>query len=236
MNVAIIPARGGSKRIPRKNLKPFCGRPIIAYSIAAALESGLFAEVVVSTDDDEIARLAVELGATVPFRRPSHLAEDRTPTLPVIKHAVEAWESTHGPAAYACCIYPTAPFVRPSDLQAAYDLIRNDPALSFVLAATSFPYPIQRALQIGADGRIKMWWPEHEKTRSQDLVPAFHDAGQFYWGTSQAWKQAGGIYSAPCKPVVLPRERVQDIDTIEDWRHAEALFRTAAPQRKTDDP
>ena len=226
MNVAIIPARGGSKRIPRKNLKPFCGRPIIAYSITAALESGLFSQVIVSTDDDEIAQVAVQLGATVPFLRPTELSGDLTPTLPVIKHAVESLEQQYGACSYACCIYPTAPFVRSSDLRTGHERLVNDPKLNFALSVTSFPYAIHRALKLSATNGISMFQPEHEITRSQDLTPAFHDAGQFYWGTADAWKKATSIFSSPASAVVLPRTRVQDIDTPEDWHHAEALFRT----------
>jgi len=226
MNFAIIPARGGSKRIPRKNLKPFCARPIIGYSIAVALESGLFSQVIVSTDDDEIAQVAIQLGATVPFLRPPELSGDLTPTLPVIKHAVESLEHLYGVCAHACCIYPTAPFVRSDDLRAGHESLVNNPGLSFALSVTSFPFPIQRALKVGTANRVSMFQPEHEVTRSQDLTPAFHDAGQFYWGTAHAWKTATGIYSSPASAVLLSRTRVQDIDTLEDWHHAEALFRT----------
>jgi pseudaminic acid cytidylyltransferase len=226
MNFAIIPARGGSKRIARKNLKPFCGQPIIAYSIAAAIESGLFSKVIVSTDDDEIAQIAVRLGATVPFLRPPELSGDLTPTLPVIKHAVESLEQLYGACELACCIYPTAPFVRTGDLRAGHESLIHNPELNFALSVTSFPFPIQRALKLGAHNRISMFQPEHESTRSQDLTPTFHDAGQFYWGTAHAWKTATGIYSSPASAVLLPRTRVQDIDTLEDWHHAEALFRT----------
>ncbi|MBK9991770.1 MAG: pseudaminic acid cytidylyltransferase [Verrucomicrobia bacterium] len=226
MNFAIIPARGGSKRIPHKNIKLFYGRPIMAYSIAAALESGLFSQVVVSTDDEEIAQVAIQLGATVPFLRPPELSGDLTPTLPVIKHAVESLEQLYGACTHACCIYPAAPFVRSCDLQAGHASLVNDSGLSFAMSVTSFPFPIQRALKIGLKNRISMFHPEHETTRSQDLTPAFHDAGQFYWGTAGAWKNASGIYSSATSAVLLPRTRVQDIDTLEDWHHAEALFRT----------
>jgi N-acylneuraminate cytidylyltransferase len=225
MNVAIIPARGGSKRIPRKNIREFCGRPMIAWSIKAANESGLFDHVIVSTDDEEIAQIATREGAEVPFRRPPELANDHAGTLPVIRHAVN-WLTLQGaPVTHACCIYATAPFLRPADLAKAKTTL-DEAELDFVFSITRFSFPIQRALKLGSDHSLSMFWPEHELTRSQDLPPAYHDAGQFYWGTSHAWQTSDRIYSSHCRGLELPAERVQDIDTEEDWAQAEFKFRS----------
>jgi len=228
VNVAIIPARGGSKRIPRKNLLPFCGKPIIQYSIDAALESGCFNRVIVSTDDDEIAQVAASLGAETPFTRPRELSDDHTPTMPVIAHAIEMIESDGALVDYACCIYATAPFIAVDSLKAGLRLLqsaigKND----FAFPVTTFPFPIKRALRIRDDGAVEMMWPEHEYTRSQDLEETFHDAGQFYWGTKSAYQNSSGFYSAKAYPIPIPRHMVQDIDTFEDWERAERMFLTS---------
>lgn len=229
-NVAIIPARGGSKRIPRKNIKEFCGKPMIAWSIEAALISGCFHKIIVSTDDLEIAETARELGASVPFMRPQELSDDQTGTLPVIRHAVE-WLNQHDiPVDYACCIYATAPFVSAEDLRAGLNIIKQEHC-SYAFSVTSYPFPIQRAIRVTSQGRIAMFQPEHFNTRSQDLEEAWHDAGQFYWGTSEAWRQEQPLFSAFSAPVKLPRHRVQDIDTPEDWVRAEWLFRAMQAER-----
>lgn len=224
MRIAVIPARGGSKRIPGKNIKPFCGRPIIAWSIAAALESALFDRVVVSTDCDRIAETAKQHGAEVPFRRPAELSDDHTGTIPVVGHAVE-WFRQRGEAPdEVCCIYATAPFVRAQDVRRGHEIFKGEDC-KYAFSVTSFPFPIQRAIRITASGRTEMFQPEHFNTRSQDLEEAFHDAGQFYWGKASAWV-AGDIMFAPYSvPVLLPRHRVQDIDTLEDWVRAEYLFK-----------
>lgn len=232
MNLAVIPARGGSKRIPRKNVKPFCGRPMIAWSISAARESGCFDRIVVSTDDDEVAEIAVAEGAEVPFRRPAELADDQTPTVPVIAHAV-AWQSGQAAVERACCIYATAPFIRPSELRAAQSMIETQPC-DYVLSVTSFPFPIQRAVRLDGDGRLAMFQPEHAGTRSQDLEEAYHDAGQFYWGRADAWIAGRPIMGPNSIGLRIPRARVQDIDTPEDWERAEFLFR-AMLARDNDD-
>lgn len=226
MNVAIIPARGGSKRIPRKNIREFAGRPMIAWSIAAAKESGLFDRIIVSTDDPEIERIALAEGAEVPFRRPESLSNDHTPTLPVIRHALQ-WLETHSeiPVSNACCIYATAPFLRAPYLAEGLATLTKNPTLDFVFSVTSFDFPIFRALKIGTGGALSMFWPEHETTRSQDLSPAYHDAGQFYWGTREAWLTKDLIYSSPCRGIILPGHLVQDIDTPEDWVRAEWMAR-----------
>lgn len=221
--ICIIPARGGSKRIPRKNLKDFAGRPLIAWTIAAAREAGVFDTIIVSTDDDEIARIAEEHGAEVPFRRPAELAHDRAPTLPVAEHALEWFEANRGPVGLACCAY-ASPFVRAENLVAGGQLLRAHADTDFVVSATSFDYPIFRALHPLPDGRIEMIWPENMLQRSQDLPAAMHDAGQFYWGRRAAFRDQSVVYAARCRAVMLPREQVQDLDTPEDWAVAETRF------------
>lgn len=224
MKLAVIPARGGSKRIPRKNIKDFFGQPMLAWSIAAARDSGCFDRIVVSTDDAEIAAVARANGAETPFVRPPELADDHTPTIPVIAHAIQ-WYLDRGEVIdAACCIYATAPFVRAEDLRAGAERLKQRQA-DYAFAATSFPFPIQRAFRLTASGHVEMFQPEHFNTRSQDLEPAFHDAGQFYWGQTSAWLGGKPFFGTNSVPVLLPRYRVQDIDHAEDWQRAEALFR-----------
>ncbi|MBY6219402.1 pseudaminic acid cytidylyltransferase [Marinobacter nauticus] len=227
--VAIIPARGGSKRIPRKNIKEFCGKPMIAWSIEAAMESGGFDRVIVSTDDEEIAAVARQYGAETPFMRPAQLSDDYIGTIPVIRHAVEWLADNRYAVSQACCIYATAPFVAPEDLKRGQQLL-NSEACSYAFSVTSYAFPIQRAIRITGGGRVAMFNPEHFQTRSQDLEEAWHDAGQFYWGTAQAWTQERPIFSEDAAPVTLPRHRVQDIDTPEDWVRAEWLFKAMQEQ------
>ena len=223
MNIAIIPARGGSKRIPRKNIKTFCGQPIIAWSIQAALKSKCFSRVVVSTDDEEIAEVARTYGAETPFVRPQELSNDQAGTIPVIAHAV-AWIKASGcEVDNACCIYATAPFVLATDLQKGLILLHSMKA-DYAFSITSFPFPIQRAIRITSENRVQMFQPNHFNTRSQDLEEAWHDAGQFYWGTEKAWLSNKQVFSETAVPVKLPRYRVQDIDTLEDWQRAEYMF------------
>lgn len=224
MRVAVIPARGGSKRIPRKNIRPFCGKPMIAWSIEAACASGCFDRVVVSTDDDEIAAVGEQYGAEVPFRRPEALADDHTGTVPVVAHAIESLRGDGVRPDAVCCLYATAPFVRAEDLRKGLDALEEGGA-DYAFSVTSYAFPIQRALRITDSGRVAMFQPEYAATRSQDLEEAWHDAGQFYWGRSEAWLADKTIMTADAVPVVLPRERVQDIDTPEDWRRAEWLFK-----------
>lgn len=224
MKLAIIPARGGSKRIPRKNIKLFCEKPMIAWSIEAALQSGCFDQVIVSTDDEEIADVARRYGATVPFVRPAELSDDHTGTIPVIRHAIE-WVNAQGQSVeQACCLYATAPFVSPDDIRRGFDTLL-DTGSDYAFSVTSYAFPIQRAIRLNAEGRVEMFNPEHFNTRSQDLEEAFHDAGQFYWGKADAWLQGRMIFSPASVPVALPRHRVQDIDTPEDWVRAEWLFK-----------
>lgn len=229
MKLAIIPARGGSKRIPRKNIKPFCGKPMIAWSIEAALQSACFDQVIVSTDDAEIAEVARQWGATVPFMRPAELSDDHTGTIPVIRHAIE-WFNRQGQSVeLACCLYATAPFVSAEDLRRGLDILQSKDC-DYAFSVTSYAFPIQRAIRLNAEGRVEMFSPEHFNTRSQDLEEAFHDAGQFYWGSTEAWLQGKLIFSPDSLPVLLPRHRVQDIDTPEDWTRAEWLFRAMQAQ------
>jgi len=223
VRVAVIPARGGSKRIPRKNIRPFGNRPMIAHSLAVAKTSGLFEHVLVSTDDREIAEIARQWGAEVPFERPAELADDHAGTTEVIAHAI-GWMRTHGwqPDA-VCCIYATAPFLMSDDLARGCRLLEEG-RWEYVFAATSFGYPIQRALRRTADGGMPMLHPEHWASRSQDLEEAFHDAGQFYWGRPEVWELAKPMFSAKSTAVILPRWRVQDIDTEHDWKRAELML------------
>jgi N-acylneuraminate cytidylyltransferase len=227
--VAVIPARGGSKRIPRKNIREFCGKPMIAWSIEAAKASGCFDRIVVTTDDPEIAEVAKAWGAEVPFKRPAELSDDYSGTLPVIRHAVDWLRQNGEPVDYVCCIYATAPFISPEDLQRGWKLIQQE-AASYAFSVTSYAFPIQRAIRITADGRVAMFRPEHFNTRSQDLEEAWHDAGQFYWGTAEAWLEERPVFSEGAVPVKLPRHRVQDIDTPDDWTRAEWMFKVMQRQ------
>jgi N-acylneuraminate cytidylyltransferase len=221
--VAIIPARGGSKRIPHKNIKPFAGKPIIAYSIEAALKSELFDRVIVSTDDAEIAEVAKTFGAEIPFLRPAELADDYAGTNAVVKHCL-AWLQEHGDTVdYACCIYATAPFVRVEYLAQGYRSL-VEKAKSYAFSVTSFAFPIQRALRINSDGYVEALYPDMIPVRSQDLEEGYHDAGQFYWGKAEAFMNDVVTFSPESVPVVLPRYLVQDIDTMEDWRRAELMY------------
>lgn len=224
MNLAVIPARGGSKRIPRKNIKHFCGKPIIAWSIKAAKESGCFDKIIVSTDDDEIANVAREWGADIPFCRPEELSDDYTGTIPVIHHATEWFAQRGQKFDKVCCIYATAPFVTAGDLQKGHDILTSE-GCDFAFSVTSFAFPIQRAIRITKTNRVEMFYPEYFDTRSQDLEEAWHDAGQFYWGKSSAWQQEKSLFSLDATPVPIPRHRVQDIDTTDDWVRAEWLFK-----------
>ena len=224
MNIAIIPARGASKRILRKNIRPFCGKPMIARSIEVALKSSVFDAVVVSTDDEEIASVAKSCGAQTPFRRPPELANDHAATLPVIAHAIRWWEKNRAPVEFACCIYATAPFLQAEFVREGLRILKKNPDGEFAFSVTSYASPIFRAIQIGKCGRVEMFWPENEMKRSQDLPEAWHDAGQFYWGRRDAFLQCQGFFTAKSYPVILPRYLVQDIDTPEDWERAEAMF------------
>jgi pseudaminic acid cytidylyltransferase len=197
---------------------------MLAWSIEAALQTGLFEAVVVSTDDEEIAALAESLGAIAPFRRPPELSDDHTATMPVLAHGIRWWEQNRGSLHYCCCVYATAPFVRADDIRQGFDLLREKTDADFAFSVSSYDYPIFRALEFTDQGRLKMLWPENEAKRSQDLPEAWHDAGQFYWGRKDAFLGRHGFFSARSYPVVLPRHLVQDIDTLEDWERAEKMF------------
>ena len=219
-NIAIIPARGGSKRIPRKNLAPFDGVPMIVRSIRTALDSGLFDQVVVSTDDEEIAEVARAHGADVPFLRPADLADDFTGTAAVIVHALQQLPAFD----YACCVYATAPLLQARYLRQGYELLAQHPEKSFAFSVCNFGFPVQRALTLDGQGALTALYPEFRNTRSQDLPEALQDAGQFYWGRTDAWLRGEVVYSPASLPVILPRHLVQDIDTPEDWKRAEYLY------------
>lgn len=224
MRLAIIPARGGSRRIPRKNITTFCGKPMIAWPILSAIESQCFNRIIVSTDDVEIAKIAREHGAEVPFIRPADLSDDHTGTMPVVAHAI-GWQNQHGtPPTQVCCLYATAPFVRAADLQRGLQVLHSTGA-DYAFSVASYAFPIQRAIRITPCGRVAMFQPEHFNTRSQDLEQAWHDAGQFYWGQAGAWLSGKPMFGHGSAPVLLERHRVQDIDTPEDWKRAEWLFK-----------
>ena len=222
MNICVIPARGGSKRIPRKNIKTFNGKPIIAYSIEAALASSCFEKVIVSTDDEEISEVAKDFGAEVPFIRPVEISNDFTATNPVISHAVDWMENQGNLINHVCCLYATAPFIEPNLISDAYKKFKDMKA-DFCFSVTSFPFPIQRAIKINKSGKVGLFKPEHFLSRSQDLEEAYHDAGQFYWGTKQAFNIDISILSEVVIPYILPRHLVQDIDSPEDWTRAEIM-------------
>jgi len=224
MKIAVIPARGGSKRIPRKNIKDFCGKPMIVWSIEAAKASGLFDHIIVSTDDSEIAELAKEYGAEVPFIRPTELSDDYIGTGDVVKHAVEWIIKNLGKPEYVCTVYATAPFIKPTDIIKGLKLLQENDC-QIVFTVTSFPFPIQRAIKITGNGRVQMFQPEHFMTRSQDLEPSYHDAGQFYWSVTDAVLNNISAFSEVSIPLTLPRHQVQDIDTVEDWQRAELMFK-----------
>lgn len=222
MNIAIIPARGGSKRIPRKNIKYFYGKPMIAWSIEAAKQSGLFDQIVVSTDDDEIASIARACGAEVPFLRPVELADDHTPTVPVIAQAIEVLAEQEISPDFVCCIYPCAPFLQSEDLVAGLKLL-NESTTNFVYPVAEYAHPVQRSLLRAENGQMQFLFPEHELTRTQDLPRTFHDVGQFYWGRVEAWVAQRRLHSEGAG-LVIPHWRVVDIDTAEDWTRAELLY------------
>lgn len=222
MRIAVIPARGGSKRIPRKNIKTFNGRPMIAWSIEAAKSSGLFERIIVSTDDAEIAEVSKQWGAEVPFTRPAELSNDFAATTEVIAHTA-LWVIKQGLTLESvCCIYATAPFVQVEDIKRGCEALDSGD-WDYAFTVTDFAAPIFRSFKQTEQGGLEMFFPEHFGTRSQDLPVALHDAGQFYWGRPEAWIQGKRIFDNRSKPILIPRWRVQDIDTSEDWERAEIL-------------
>ena len=225
-SICIIPARGGSKRILKKNIKDFLGKPIISYSIDKAINSKLFDSIIVSTDDDEIAEISAKYGASIPFRRPDYLSDDYSTTLDVIKHAIEWSENRSGNIEFVCCLYPTAPFVEIRDLINAYEIIKNNQQSSLLISAVKYSYPIQRSFTISTNGLTKLYFEDYLKSRSQDLEAFYHDAGQFYWGKKEAWLTNPDIHNGGLG-YLIPNWRVVDIDTIDDWNKAEILYNGA---------
>lgn len=224
MNVAILPARGGSTRIPHKNIKPFAGRPMLEWPIRAAKASGLFYRIIVSTDSEEIAEAARNMGAETPFIRPAKLADNHTPTAPVLAHALKALIEMGDRPDRICCIYPTSPFLLPEDLRRGLDELEKWHAPG-ALSVTTFDFPILRAFKTGENGEMIFNWPEHEMTRSQDLPEFMHDAGQFYWLDAREFLKQERLIMPGTRPVLMPRTRVQDLDTPEDWAVAELMYK-----------
>ena len=222
MRLAIIPARGGSKRIPRKNIKLFGGKPMIAWPIEVAKSSGLFDQVIVSTDDEEIADTAKSWGGDVPFMRPDVLANDYAGTAPVMAHATK-WALGQGMELSAvCCIYATTPFLHIADLKRGCVAFESG-EWEYVFTATDYGAPIFRSFKQSAQGGVEMFFPGKYESRSQDMPTALHDAGQFYWGRPAAWLEEKRVFEPHSKPIIIPRWRVQDIDTKDDWKRAELL-------------
>lgn len=230
--IAIIPARGGSKRIPKKNIKEFHGKPLIAYSIEVALKSKLFDKVVVSTDDEEIARIAKEFGAEVPFLRPKELSDDFTGTGAVINHAINFLKEQGEKIDFVCTIYATAPFLQEKYLIEGFLKLKNSNAKN-AFSCTSMPFPIQRTFKITSNERCEMFWPENFMKRSQDLEEAYQDTGQFYW-TNLNIKSDEIIFSKDSIPIILPRYLVQDIDTLEDWQRAKFMYEALIKSKKLE--
>jgi pseudaminic acid cytidylyltransferase len=222
MNLCVIPARGGSKRIPRKNIRPFAGKPMVAYAIQVAQDSRLFGRIIVSTDDQEVAKVSQDYGAEVPFKRPADLADDNTPTVPVIAHAIKNLQQKGNQFEFVCCIYPCVPLLGVASLKEALFLLKKEKAEYCVPIAPYRP-PIQRSVKINSKGRLVPLNENYELSRTQDLDICYHDVGQFYWGTSQAWLSRDRIYSHAAG-FVMPDSKVIDIDRPEDWQTAEAMF------------
>ncbi len=225
MNVAIIPARGGSKRIPRKNIKNFYGKPMIAWSIEAAIQSGCFDQIIVSTDDIEIAEIAEKYGAEVPFIRPRNLSDDYTGTNAVITHALEYLSEASVDVSAVACIYATAPFLSAEKIREGLDLLIANADSKYAVTVTNYPFPIQRSLSLNERGLLTMREPEYATSRSQDLEEFYHDAGQLYWGYPNSFKDYPSVMECEISPIFLHPKNVQDIDTPEDWETAEYLFK-----------
>ncbi|WP_293667475.1 pseudaminic acid cytidylyltransferase [uncultured Parabacteroides sp.] len=223
-NIAIIPARGGSKRIPRKNIKPFWGRPIVSYSIESALKSDLFHEVMVSTDDPEIVQVAQEFGASVPFLRSSDTANDFASLSEVLLEVLDGYEKNGMCFDNICCILPTAPLITEENIKAAYSLLK-DSSFDSVCPVVAFSYPILRSLSFDENRRLQMNWPEYRFARSQDLKPAYHDSGTFYWIKTEVLQKDKKLLSDNGTAIIMEEFQVQDIDTYEDWALAEMKYR-----------
>lgn len=223
MDVAVIPARGGSKRIPRKNIKKFAGQPMITYAIEIAQNARCFDKIIVSSDSEEIIEISKKAGAEVLFKRPASLSDDHTPTVPVIRHAIEKLAALNLQASLVCCLYPTAPFVQTANLNEAMEIVKNNPK-NFCFPLCEFPSPIQRSLTLNENMESEPFFSENELVRTQDLKKAYFDAGQFYVGHADLWKACNQLHSnAVC--IEIPYWRAVDIDTIEDWTRAEKLYR-----------
>ena len=225
MNVCIIPARGGSKRIPHKNIRMFCGKPMIAWSIEVAIASECFDHIIVSTDSEEIAEISRAWGAEAPFIRPKRLADDYCTTRSVMQHAIRRTSELYGEYKMSCCLYATAPFVLKQDLINGQKMLEES-NVEYVFSAARFSYPIQRAFRQKECGGLERLQEEHKNTRSQDLEEFFHDAGQFYWGRNHAFQESFDPVGVHTRVVLLPRIRVHDIDTEEDWDRAELIHKT----------
>ncbi len=222
MKIAIIPARGGSKRIPRKNIKYFNGKPMISWAINVAQKSQLFDYIIVSTDDIEIKYISEQYGAIVPFIRPSNISDDNTPTVPVISHAVKEIDRLYQHVDYACCIYPCSPSLIESDLIKSFNLLKST-GEDFVYPIVEYPHSIFRAMRQSKEGKMQFLYPEYELTRTQDLENTFHDSGQFYWGKAAAWRKLKKMHTDGIG-FRIPSYRVVDIDTEDDWKRAELFF------------
>ena len=223
MIVAIIPARKGSKRVPHKNIKKFYDRPMIGWPITTALNSGCFDQVIVSTDCKETSDIARRYGAETPFDRPENLADDFTPTSAVVKHAISWLAENRKEPSIVCCIYATAALISPSDLKNGLKALQEHDA-DFAISVSEYSHPIERALKCNQQGYIEMLDRQKQNVRSQDLMPAWHDAGQFYWGFTKSWKENKQFFAGKSVPLFLPANRAKDIDTKEDWKIAELLF------------
>ena len=223
-NLCIIPARGGSKRIPRKNVKPFLGKPMLAYSIEAALSTGLFDEVMVSTDDKEIAEIAQQYGAKVPFMRSDATANDYAGLNEVIVEVDKTYIGLGRTFDNICCVLSTAPLIQAEDIINAFNKL-NESGFECVYPIVEFSYPILRALSMDDNGNLAMIWPEYSNTRSQDLKPAYHDAGSFYWIDAKAYRQDYSFDNLKTTGSVMDELKVQDIDTETDWKFAELKYK-----------
>lgn len=224
MKLCVIPARGGSKRIPKKNIRNFCGKPIIAWSIETVIRAGCFDKIIVSTDDNEIADVAKQFGAEIPFLRPKEISDDKTGTNTVVRHALQYYKTLNKHFQYACCVYATAPFLEKKYLIQGEKIIKQ-PEVDYAVSITSFPYPVQRALIRDKKELLSMLDPKFTEARSQDLIETYHDAGQIYWGKVKSFNENIPLFSGNTAPIYIPRSNVQDIDTIEDWDCAELMFK-----------
>lgn len=224
-SIALIPARGGSKRIPQKNIKDFLGKPLLAYSIETAISSNLFSKIIVSTDDPTIANIAKEFGAEVPFLRPQKLSDDYTTTIDVINHTLQYLESNNEEFDYLCTIYATAPLMQVEYLVEGYNQLKNSDAL-YSFGVTEMPFPIQRTFKINQNKRCEMFWPENYNKRSQDLELAYQDAAQFYWMKNDFTYKTNNapLFSENSIPILIPNYLVHDIDTLEDWKRVEYMY------------